>query len=202
MALLPKDPAQQKRLLVGLLPLILAFVYFQFVHKERAIQIEEHETHLESLERSNATARAVAERGGPELERRLAAYEAHMVRLEELIPRREQVPELLNDMGRRAQLSNVEVTRMKPEGEMASPYYSRQTYEFGVKGTYHNVGRFLSEIGSLPRIITPSEFRMIATGFKDKQGSPLLNANFRIITYIVPEPGLAPADSAVDNATN
>jgi type IV pilus assembly protein PilO len=202
MALLPKDPAQQKRLLIGLLPLVLAFVYYQFMHKERALEIVDHETHLEQLERTNATARAIAEQGGPELERRLAAYEQHMVRLEELIPRREQVPELLNDMGRRAQLSNVELTRMKPEGEEASPYYTRQSYELGVKGTYHNVGRFLSEVGSLPRIVTPTEFRAIATGFTDKQGMPLLNANFRIITYIVPEPGAVPADTAVTNATN
>lgn len=202
MALLPKDPAQQKRLLIGILPLVLAIVYYQFVHTEKATQIDGLETHLEDLERTNATARVLAEQGGPELERRLAMYEQHMKRLEELIPRREQVPELLNDMGRRAQLSSVEVTLMKPEGEEASPYYSRQSYEFGVRGTYHNVGRFLSEVGSLPRIITPAEFRLLATGFKDKQGAPMLNANFRIITYIVPEPVEAPADTAVDNVSN
>lgn len=202
MALLPKDPAQQKRLLLGLLPLVLGFAYFQFVHKERAVQIEGLEAHFEQLERTNATAKVLADQGGPELERRLALYEQHMLRLEELIPRREQVPELLNDMGRRAQLSSVEVTIMKPEGEQASPYYSRQSYEFGVKGAYHNVGRFLSEVGSLPRIITPTDFRILASNFKDKQGSPLLNANFRIITYIVPEPDAAPTDSAVQNATN
>lgn len=202
MALLPKDPTQQKRLLAGLLPLVLAFVYYQFMHTDRAAQIADLETHLEQLERTNATARALAEQGGPELERRLALYEQHMLRLEELIPRREQVPELLNDMGRRAQLSSVEVTVMKPEGEEASPYYTRQSYEFGVKGTYHNVGRFLSEVGSLPRIVTPSEFRMLSSGTRDRQGLPVLNANFRIITYIVPEPGSAPADSVVENATN
>ncbi len=201
MALLPKDPAQQKRLLIGIIPLLLAFAYYQFMHAERALQIDESESHLERLERSNSTAKVLAEQGGPELERRLAMYEQHIKRLEQLIPRREQVPELLNDMGRRAQLSAVELTRMKPEGEEASPYYSRQTYELGVRGTYHNVGRFLSEVGSLPRIITPSDFRLMATTQKDKQGSILLDANFRIITYIVPEQ-TAPADSAVQNGTN
>jgi hypothetical protein len=81
MALLPKDPAQQKRLLIGLLPLVLAFVYYQFMHKERALEIVDHETHLEQLERTNATARAIAEQGGPELVRRLAAYEQLLVRI-------------------------------------------------------------------------------------------------------------------------
>jgi type IV pilus assembly protein PilO len=201
MALLPKDPAQQKRLLIGIIPLVLAIVYYQFVHTKKAVEIADLETHYENLERTNATAKVLSEQGGPELERRLAMYEAHMKRLEELIPKREQVPELLNDMGRRAQLSNVEVTLMRPEGEEASPYYSRQSYEFGVKGTYHNVGRFLSEVGSLPRIITPTEFRLLGTTLKDKQGAPLLNANFRIITYIVPD-ATAPADSAVTNGSN
>jgi len=201
MALLPKDPAQQKRLLIGIVPLLLAFAYYQFVHTKKAVEIGDLETHLESLERTNTTAKILAEQGGPELERRLAMYEEHMKRLEQLIPKREQVPELLNDMGRRAQLSSVEVTLMRPEGEEASPYYSRQSYEFGVKGTYHNVGRFLSEVGSLPRIITPTEFRLLGTTLKDKQGAPLLNANFRIITYIVPD-ATAPADSAVNNGSN
>jgi type IV pilus assembly protein PilO len=201
MALLPKDPAQQKRLLIGIIPLVLAIVYYQFVHTKKAVEIADLETHYENLERTNATAKVLSEQGGPELERRLAMYEAHMKRLEELIPKREQVPELLNDMGRRAQLSSVEVTLMRPEGEEASPYYSRQSYEFGVKGTYHNVGRFLSEVGSLPRIITPTEFRLLGTTLKDKQGAPLLNANFRIITYIVPD-ATAPADSAVTNGSN
>jgi len=201
MALLPKDPAQQKRLLIGLIPLVLAFAYYQFMHRERVVEIEALEVHLEQLERTNTTAKILAEQGGPELERRLAMYEQHMMRLEELIPRREQVPELLADMTRRAQLSSVELTRMKPEGEEASPYYSRQSYELAVRGAYHNVGRFLSEVGSLPRIVTPTEFRLLVTGFEDKQGMPLLDANFRIITYIVPDLTVA-ADSAGENATN
>lgn len=202
MALLPTDPAQQKRLLIGLIPLVLAFAYYQFMHRERAETIASLESNLEQLERNNATMRALAANGGPELERRLAVYEQHMLRLEELIPRREQVPELLHAMTLRAQTSGVELTRMKPEGEEASPYYTRQTYEVGVRGTYHDVGQFLAQVGSLPRIITPTDFRVLATGFTDRNtGGPLLNASFRIITYIVPEL-VAPVDTAGAHATS
>jgi type IV pilus assembly protein PilO len=202
MALLPTDPAQQKRLLIGLVPLVLAFAYYQFVHTGRAETITGLESTLEQLERTNTTSRALAAQGGPELERRLAVYEQHMQRLEELIPRREQVPELLHSMTLRAQTSNVELTRVKPEGEEASPYYTRQSYEIGVRGTYHDVGQFLAQVGSLPRIITPTDFRVMATGFTDKKnGGPLLSASFRIITYIVPE-AVAPADSAGTHATS
>jgi type IV pilus assembly protein PilO len=200
MALLPTDPAQQKKLLVGLVPFILAAAYFNFVHKNRVTEIETLESNLELLERTNAAAKVIAEQGGPELQRRLAIYESHMKRLEQLIPLREQVPELLHAMGMRAQTSGVELTRMKPEAETVSPYYTRQTYEIGVRGTYHDVGLFLSEVGSLPRIITPTELKLMGnTAMTDKTGTPLLNANFRIMTYIVPEPGQVTPDSARAN---
>jgi type IV pilus assembly protein PilO len=189
MALLPTDPNQQKKLLLALLPLVLAFLYYQFVHGPRTEQIEELEARLEQLERANAAARVLAERGGPELQRRLAVYEQHMTRLEELLPRREEVAELLHSMTLRAQSAGVELTGLRPESEEPSPYYTRHTYEVNVRGAYHNVGRFLTEVGSLPRIITPAEFKLTGnTGMTDRTGSPLLNANFRIITYIVPEP--------------
>lgn len=197
MGFLPKDPALQKKLVIGLIPLLLAGAYYQLMHTKRVEQIEGLETQLQTLESVNAAAKVLAEQGGPELQKRLALYEQHMTRLEQLIPRREQVPELLHAMTLRAQGSGVELTRMKPEAEEPTPYYTRQTYEIGVRGTYHDVGLFLSEVGSLPRIITPTEFKLAGnTGLKNKQGSPLLNANFRIMTYIIPEPTMPPADSA------
>jgi type IV pilus assembly protein PilO len=167
------------------------------MHRTRAAEIAELKTELETLETGNAAAKILAEQGGPELEQRLAMLEQHMVRLEELIPDREEVPDLLHSMGLRAQSTGVELTRMKPELEEVGPYYTKQTYEIGVKGTYHRVGQYLAEVGSLPRIITPVEFKLQSnTNETDRRtGAPLLNASFRIVTYIVPEPGTAPADT-------
>jgi type IV pilus assembly protein PilO len=202
MALLPQNPDQQKKLLAGLVPLLMLFGYYQFVHSKRATEIEKLETELETLETGNVAARVLANQGGPDLQRRLAVLEQHMLRLEELIPSREEVAELLHSMGVRAQSTGVELTRMKPEVEEPGAFYTKQTYEIGIKGTYHRVGQYLAEVGSLPRIVTPIEFKLQAnTNETDRSGSPLLNANFRIVTYIVPEPATTPADStAVANA--
>jgi Tfp pilus assembly protein PilO len=189
MALLPTDPQQQKKLLIGLVPLLLLFVYYQFVHGGRIVQVTELETHLESLESANNAARVIAASGGPELQRRLAIYEEHMHRLEELIPNREEVAELLHSMTLRAQGAGVDLTKMKPEADEAGPYYTKQTYEMGVTGAYHAVGAFLSEVGSLPRIITPTELRLSRDPQDtDRQGNPLVDAGFRIVTYVLPDP--------------
>lgn len=202
MALMPKNPDQQKKLLAGLVPLLMLFGYYQFVHTKRSTEIEKLETELETLETGNAAAKVLAGQGGPDLQQRLAVLEQHMTRLEELIPNREEVADLLHSMGVRAQSTGVELTRMKPEVEEQGTYYTKQTYEIGIKGTYHRVGEYLAEVGSLPRIVTPIEFKLQSnTNETDRSGLPLLSANFRIVTYIVPEPAAPPVESAtVSNA--
>jgi type IV pilus assembly protein PilO len=201
MALLPSDPQTQKKLFAGIVPLLLLFAFYQFYHTDRAVEVSELETQLEVLETANNSARVLAAQGGPELQKRLAMYEQHMKRLEELIPRREEVAELLHSMGLRAQSSGVELTKMKPEVDEAGAFYTKRTYEMGVKGTFHEVGEFLAEVGSLPRIVTSTELKLGRKGTEiDRAGSPLVDASFRIVTYVLPEPPMV-ADTAMSHAS-
>ncbi len=204
MALLPTDPQNQKKLILGLLPLLVFFAYQQLFHGKRVAQADEFEQRLEVLTATNTAAKVLAAQGGPELERRLAIYEQHMRQLEELIPNREEVPELLYSMSLRMQGAGVEMSKMHPEAEDPGPFYTRQIYELGVKGTYHAVGAFLTEVGLLPRIVTPTDVKITkAVGDEtDRSGNPMLEANFRIVTYVIPDPAPASADSAASHVSN
>ena len=204
MALLPKDSNAQKRLVLGLLPFLGLFMYYQLMHGKNVAEIEQLEVQLETLTMTNNAAKALAARGGPELEKKLAIYEQHARQLEELIPNREEVAELLHSMTLRAQAAGVDLTKMKPESEDPGTFYTKSTYEVGVKGTYNDIGQFLSEIGSLPRIVTPTEVRIVklANGGTARDGSPLLDTSFRIVTYVLPEPAVAPADTTNANANS
>ena len=93
---------------------------------------------------------------------------------------------------------------MHPEAEDPGPFYTRQIYELGVKGTYHAVGAFLTEVGLLPRIVTPTDVKITkAVGDEtDRSGNPMLEANFRIVTYVIPDPAPASADSAASHVSN
>jgi type IV pilus assembly protein PilO len=210
MALLPSDPARQKQLLVAVLPLILALVYWNFVYTPAAEELAGDRTRLEQLEGRNAQARAIATSGGPELERRLALYEQHIARLEQLIPTREEVPELLHAMTLEARQAGVELARMRPEAEVPGAFYNQQSYEMAVIGQYHDVARFLTAVGSLPRIVTATDVRLTtrseARGARreaesDQREDPrhrgaTLDANFRIQTYVLPLPALQEAGDA------
>jgi type IV pilus assembly protein PilO len=190
MAFMPQDPAKQKQILFGLLPLLALFVFYYYVHSPRTLEIEEHEIRLQTLEQKNTVAQGIAARSGPELEQRLAIYEQHMERLEQLIPRREEVPGLLNSVTLRAQDAGVDLAGYRPASEEAGAHYSRQVYEINVLGSFHNVGSFLSQIGSLPRIITPTSLNLsVQQGAETRDGSQKLLASFRIETYVLPEPG-------------
>lgn len=185
MGLLPSDQAQQKKLLIGLVPLLLLLAYWYFFHGSKADEITAMETRLESLEQNNNTARAIAGQGSTEdLARRLELYEEHMHRLEQLIPMGEEVPDLLNMIATRAQATSVQLALMRPEQDVASEFYRRVTYEMGVIGEYHEIGNFLSEVGSLPRIVTPIDLVLRRRGGTGTQ----LEASFRIETYILPQP--------------
>lgn len=201
MALLPQDPKDQRYMLAGMVPLALLFAYHQYVGKPRAEEVASLTTHIEALETQNATARAIeAQQGGPRLQERVAQLEDYVELLEGLVPRKEDVPVLLRDISLRARDTRLELTRLRPETEEAGEHYVKRTYEINVQGAYHAIGTFLSDIGSLSRIMTPVDLKLMTnTGKATNTGSPILNANFRLLTYIVPPPGESPEDHLSPN---
>ena len=201
MALLPSDPKEQRKLLIGLAPIVALFAYWYFFHGAKVEELTAMETHLEELETKNATARAQMNRGGPDLERRVALYEQYMAQIEELIPQREEVPQLLHSMTDRAQENGVELTLMRPQDEIQETFYTRALYDVAAVGTYHDVGRYLAALGSLPRIVAPMDVQVSGEGIEPGRGGvPRISASFRIQTFVVPPEGTVPPDTVAPNA--
>lgn len=192
MALLPQDPQKQKLVLIGLLPILLAFGYYYFYHTKRATEATALQDDVERLEVSNTSMQQIIGRYGAEFQQRLAVYQAHIGQLEELIPRREDVPVLISQITARAQEIGVDLAGLNPAAEEAGTFYSRQSYEVQVLGDYHAIGEYLTAIASLPRIVRSSEVTLgVHTDASEPGESPRLRATFRIETFIVPDPGSA-----------
>jgi Tfp pilus assembly protein PilO len=204
MALLPKDKKKQRQILIGLLPVVLAAAYYQFVHTGRAAEIEVLDVQVSELKTRNDAMAAIIARHGADLPQRLAIYEEHMKRLEALIPRREDVPQLISRITQSAHSLGVELAGLNPSGEEPGEHYSSQSYELQVLGEYHRIGEYLAAIGSLDRIIRPARVLINVEGVPQAGGleSPLLRARFRIETYISPSPGAAPAGAAGSTNAN
>jgi type IV pilus assembly protein PilO len=124
----------------------------------------------------------------------MALYERQVAKLEELIPAAEEVPVLLDDMSVRARQDGVDITRLLPEPAEESPYYNKTSYEVAVSGDYHAVGRFLTGVASLSRIVNPVELELAPHPqpqlFPEIE-APIL-ATFRIETYVLPDQNASP----------
>lgn len=188
-----RDPQVQKKAMLLLVPLAVAVTYHQVYYTERMGQIEELEVRVESLETQNNMMRAIVARYGTDMERRLAIFREHLGQLEQLIPSREDVPHLINQITEVAGGSGVELTVLRPGGETPGDHYSKQTYELEVSGDYHSVAEYLTFIGSLPRIVRSADLHLLRTEDSTSGGAPRLRARFRIDTYVMPAPGEEPA---------
>lgn len=189
MALVPDDPKQRNALLVGLAAvMVFYFAFWDMWYVPRSEELAEMETRLEQLEDQNRSAQILATRGGEQLQDRLALFERHVAQLEELIPQSEEVPTLLNQMSAESRRTGVDIALLRPEPAQPGQFYTQQTYEIEVVGAYHDVGRFLTSIASLSRIITPVD--MDLTRFTGSESvvdaeNPVV-ARFRIQTYVLP----------------
>ena len=207
MALLPSDPKQQRFVILAIVPVLAAVGYWYVFHGDRVKANDAQQDRLEQLQAKNVAAKALSQRGGPELKKKLALYEQHIGRLEELIPKNEEVPELLHDITLRAAESGVELNLLRPDKTTQTASYTRQLYSMSVLGPYDGVGRFLAAVGSLPRIVTPTHMRVVPRMNElDRSGAQRLQAEFQILTYIAPQPGkqptAPPAGSAKGKAKN
>jgi type IV pilus assembly protein PilO len=190
MALIPDDPKQRNALVVGILVAALFYVFWAYWYSPQRVQVEELEAQVESLEAENQRAQIISARGGSELQERLAAYERHVNQLERLIPQEEEFAALLNDVTAESRRNRVEIATLRPEPEEPGAFYTRKSYELEVIGDYHDIGRFLSAIASLPRIITPMDLELMNFQGDDSVLDPEyeapLTARLRIQTYLLP----------------
>jgi len=193
MALIPDDPKQRNALVIGVMALAGFYFFWSMWYKPRDEQVVSLETRLEQLETENQRARIVATRGTENLEERLALYERHMSQLEQLIPGSEEVPRLLDQIQGEARRHGVDLGGIRPEPEEVGPYYTKSSYEYQVNGEYHDVGRFLASIASLPRIITPVDLELnLFRGTQPLDMEWPVSATLRVETFLLPAPVATP----------
>lgn len=194
MALIPEDPKQRNAIIIAILIVVGFYFFHSNWYTPRQAEIERMERRLTQLEDQNRRARVIATQGAEGLEQRLAVYERHIVQLERLIPESEEVPALLNEILVEARNTRVEVTGIRPEPVQVGEFYTRESYELTAVGDYHDMGRFLTAIASLPRIITPVDLNISRFTRGPEAESPVV-ASFRILTYTLPT-GRAVVDAA------
>ncbi len=130
-----------------------------------------------------------------QLERALAEYRASLDLMRQLVPASEEVPNLLDDVSSRAKVRGANVVNFVPQPlESGNPFDTKRV-RVTVTGDYDQIGEFLSDVASLPRIVVPQDLQIqritSPTADSTLRARQLLQASFQIRTYVkpaVPEP--------------
>jgi type IV pilus assembly protein PilO len=125
-----------------------------------------------------------------DLRNRLETYRGSLSLLRRLVPERNEVPNLLDDISSRGKIRGVTLSQVVPLPVEAGPVpFDTYKYNMSVIGHYDQIGEFLADVASLQRIIVPYDLTVAvananaAKALGDTSGS-LLEAKFQIRTYV------------------
>jgi type IV pilus assembly protein PilO len=199
---LPTDQRGQIMALLILVALAGGYFFWTKVHKPQSAQIHAAHTEADSLEKIVAAAKADLASGSIEdLRRRVEEYRGSLEIMRRLVPERNEVPTLIDDISTKAKVRGVTLGKIQPlSPELGTPFDTYR-YRLEVYGHYDQIGEYLADIASLPRIVVPQDVTLSSASpqaqklLGDTLGSLLL-AEFTIRTFVKspgPPPGTQPA---------
>ncbi len=125
-----------------------------------------------------------------DLRKRLDTYRGSLSLLRRLVPERNEVPNLLDDISSRSKIRGVTLSQVVPLPVEQGPVpFDTYKYNMSVIGHYDEIGQFLADVASLQRIIVPYDLSVApansgaAKALNDTSGS-LLEAKFQVRTFV------------------
>src|SRR5207247_327519 len=70
-----------------------------------------------------------------------------------LVPEKNEVPALIDDISTKSKVRGVTIGRFEPLAVESAQPFDNYRYRLEILGHYDQLGEFLSDIGSLPRIV-------------------------------------------------
>lgn len=105
----------------------------------------------------------------------LESYKRQMEEMEQTfgsllrqLPNTTEVPDLLVDITQAGLGRGLEFTLFRPEKEQPKDFYAEMPISVEVRGGYHELAQFVSDVAALPRIVTFGDINITATGKDSK----------------------------------
>jgi type IV pilus assembly protein PilO len=190
MAMIPTDQRSQIMMLLVLVAGAGGYFFWTKVQSPQSAQISAAHSEADSLQKIVDGAKADLASGNVEdLRRKVEEYSSSLELMKRLVPDRNEVPTLIDDISTKAKVRGITLGKIQPlTPEIGSPFDTYR-YRLEVYGHYDQIGEYLADVASLPRIVVPQEVTLSsgppATGklLADTAGALLL-AEFTIRTFV------------------
>lgn len=182
---------EQRLVTLIVVAVLLTAAYMYFLHRPKAAEIDALTLRVDSLETANEQAKKDYAAGSVDKLRAQAdEYQRRLKVMRRLVPTSNEVPALLEDISTAARRVGLELAAVEPLPVLQGEQFDTYRYKMSVTGGYHAVGRFLSNVGSLSRIIAPVTLEMKPVVLGDnkkarpKRNESLIDAGFQVQTYV------------------
>ena len=203
MAFPPKSQREQAMLLVSIVALALVGLYWTYVYSPKGTEIVTMTERVDTLESRNQRARAELKTGNVEALKAEAARHARDLEvMRQLVPTGNEVPALLEQVSTAARRVGLDLATVQPEPVIEGDQFDTYRYKITVTGGYHNVAEFLTNVGSLTRIIAPVNLALTpatssVSGARSRpMGGSALDTKFEIQTYVAKTSASAKEDKS------
>ena len=138
--------------LVGLYVAILIAGYFLIIQDQRDEygKLQDKEVSLKSDFENKALEAANLDIYKKQLEDMETSFGTMLRQL----PGQTEIPSLLQDISQAAQVDGLKQDLFRPGSEAPKDFYSEKPIDLVLEGGYHEFGKFVSDVATLPRIVT------------------------------------------------
>jgi len=181
---------------VSVLTFALAGAYTYFLYLPKSDDIAAIQEHVDALDKKNSQARADVANGSlQKLRIEADQYAAQLVLLRQVVPTTNEVPALLENVSTAARRVGLDLSTVEPMPVLVGEQFDTYRYKLSVSGGYNAIAAFLTNVGSLNRIIAPVALSLKPVSPQDqkkvriqKKDESLLDSDFQIQTYIAHAP--------------
>lgn len=165
-------PMPVKLVLLTFLFLLLLGLGYWFLWSDQMTEIDQAKAKEEELRQVFLTKKAQAIK--------VEAYKQQMIDIEKTfgallkqLPDKSQMDGLLTDINQSGLGRGLEFDLFKPGQETSADFYAEMPIQIKIKGSYHDIGAFATDISKLSRIVTLNDLS-IAPLSKDAKDSVLI----------------------------
>ncbi len=141
--------------------------------------IRDKQAALGSLEAEEATLRTSFESVAAKaanlepIKQQLEQMEVMLRQMLRQLPSKTEMPDLIVDISQTARATGINNELFQPGAEVVKDFYAEQPITLEMSGTYHQFGRFVSGVASLPRVVIMTFHDISLTPKPAEQGMPL-----------------------------
>lgn len=173
---------------ICLVAVALAGAYWYYIFDPKNDELIKLAAHVDSLDAQNQKAKSELAKGTVDQIREEArASRTNLDLMRTLVPAGNEVPGLIDQVSTAARRANLDVGSLQPEPVIEGDMFDTYRYRMKMNGTYNDIARMLTNIGSLNRIVTSLNLQLNLPGgtVVSPPGKQVLGAAFEIQTYVV-----------------